>query len=287
MARDPIPALVRKSIGGQMLVDLREARGLRQNVVADTLGFSQPQMTQWETGQYVPSATNLEKWLDYLEAAPAKRDKINEHFALAGEPLPKGHLARRFKGDLRKVVILEGAAPVSFVKAGMWLPWIVQTPAYLEEGFRRWRPKQSEAEITKGIRDRVARQKILENDDQHFVLVIDQASLARMPQSKVTEDQLRHLMELSQRKNVELQFVPFTAGTYAGQELDYWIFEYTDPSEETTVHVAYLDRYNSLSLLHGSRSEELRKTWEEQLKVALPPEEASSFLSFLSGIRPL
>lgn len=52
---------------GKRLQELRKEHGLKQKDFAQTIGYSQSQISQWETGVNEPTASALIKIADYFD----------------------------------------------------------------------------------------------------------------------------------------------------------------------------------------------------------------------------
>ena len=65
---------------------------------------------------------------------------------------------------------------------------------------------------------RVGRQQILTRDHDPCRLhaIIDENAIQRITDPAIRRAQLRHLVEIASRPNIEIQILPFTAGIYPG-----------------------------------------------------------------------
>jgi Domain of unknown function (DUF5753) len=143
--------------------------------------------------------------------------------------------------------------------------------------FRAWRPSPSQEQIDRDVADRLARQRVLDNTDQRFWFIVDEAALRRTTGSPaIMKAQVARLVEVIDRPNVELQVVPFSVGYYMGQAHDYTIFGYdTNPP----VNVVYREHYDG-----GEYVGDLERTaayvtlWEQQRAAAVGPEQTRRFL---------
>ncbi|MFC9948284.1 helix-turn-helix domain-containing protein [Streptomyces pratensis] len=98
------------------------------------------------------------------------------------------------------------------------IPGLLQTPEHAREIFRQDAPELSPPDIEHRISFRIKRQAVLFRDAptaQH--VVIHEAALRmQFGGPKVARQQLRHLVEMSERDHVVLQVIPFSAGAFAG-----------------------------------------------------------------------
>ncbi|MGH8965091.1 MAG: DUF5753 domain-containing protein, partial [Actinomycetes bacterium] len=204
------------------------------------------------------------------------------------KPVPKSNLRWRFPDEMRKVIDLEGSAPRLSGHAGMVLPGLTQTEDYMADLARRGQPAMPPIQVDKFVALRLARQRVLDNLDQRFEFVIDQAALARMENmggsSKIMHDQIRKLGELADRPNITIRIVPFSYGPYLGQAFTYYLAEYDLEPGKSAVHLAYIDRYDGLDVLHDDRGvAEYQMLWGVQRLAGLSPEKSLWFLQLLTG----
>ncbi|MEU8350645.1 MULTISPECIES: helix-turn-helix transcriptional regulator [unclassified Streptomyces] len=95
------------------------------------------------------------------------------------------------------------------------VPGLLQTGAYASELIRAVDQLTSE-ELKSAVDLRLERQSILDRKNPPDVWVIVHESVLRhvVGDRQVMRDQLEHMLDVSRRKNVTLQVIPFTAGAY-------------------------------------------------------------------------
>jgi transcriptional regulator with XRE-family HTH domain len=283
-----LPAFVHKILCGRRLDALRDRAELTQEQVARACGWSQPQVVNLETGTTGQRPEQLAKLRPLLKPTDQEWAEIVEHARIGRTPLPKRGFRFKFKGDrMRKVVDMEGSATIMRSHNSMTIPGLLQTEPYMRGIFEAYRPANGPEEIERLTALRLRRQEVLDNLDQRFEFVIDQAALSRMNNmaggSNVMRGQLFHLLDTIGRPNVDLRFVPFTHGYYLGQAENYSLFEY---DVEPRVRVVYVEQYDDQDILHdGKNVAKYLTLWQEQARAALDPSQAHNFLSFLAGPR--
>ncbi len=233
--RAPLPPLVHNVICGRKLEALRVRAGLTQQQVVDQFGGSQPRIAAIEAGINCPTPTDLQRLLDILDADKTSREYCTEHNAAGRKRSRRNQLRSRFEGDMRHVIDLESSADFRHEHSSMVIPGLLQTEAYMRYLSRAYRPSLTQEQIDKDAEDRLDRQQILDNPDQRFWFIIDEAALRRMANmdgdSTIMRVQIEHLVKAIDRPNIEVQAVPFTHGYYLGQAENYVIFGYdTDPA---------------------------------------------------------
>jgi transcriptional regulator with XRE-family HTH domain len=281
MGRGPLPPLVHKIMCGQKLEALRERALLSQLEVAKRFEWSQSKVANIETAVSAVNRRDLELLLELYEVAD--RDEFFELAAAARKQMPrwKGVLRNRFEGTMRQVVDMEFSAETTWRHNSMVIPGLLQTEACMRYLFRAYRPAWPADEIESGVERRLSRQAALDNTDQQFCFVINEAALRSLENidgdDAVLREQARVLMETIDRPNVEVRVAPFRNGYYPGQEETYAIFGFD------TVQVTYVEKYDGGDILHDEKNSKRFTTfWEHQRVHALGPEQTRPFLRELS-----
>ena len=275
-----LPPFVHKVICGRKLEALRVGAGFTQQDAAGRLGFSSGKLISIEAGVTRVKTLDLPKLLDLYNADEISREYCKHHNELGSKQPRRNVLRSRFEGDMRTVIDLESSAHTQWWHSSMVIPGPLQTEAYMRYVFRAGRPSPTPEQIDLFTESRLARQRALDNLDQQFWFLIDEAALRRMNNMDggpaIMRDQARHLAEAIDRPNIEVQVVPFSHGYYVGQAENYTIFGYrTDP----IVQVAYVEKYDGVDLIRSSAQVDRFLTlWDHQRAAGLGPEQARSFL---------
>jgi transcriptional regulator with XRE-family HTH domain len=276
----PLPPFVYKIICGRRLEALRTKMGFTQAAVAERTGFSPGKVMGIEAGANRVKSKDLELLFDLYSADEVSRIDC-ARLALLGSKQPKRNILRsRFEGDVRTLIDLEGSAHACWQHISMLIPGLLQTEAYMRYVFRAGRPSPTKEQIDQFTENRLARQHVLNNLDQQFWFLIDEAALRRMNNmdggSAIVREQVDRLMAAIDRPNIEVQVVPFSHGYYLGQAEDYRIFGY---KAEPVVQVAYIEKYDGGDLVRVSEKVNRFLTlWEHQRAAALGPELSRAFL---------
>jgi transcriptional regulator with XRE-family HTH domain len=276
----PLPPFVHKVICGWKLRELREHASLTQKEVAERTGWSQGRITSIESGKTGIPPHRLDMLLDLYDAGEISRKHCHEQALLADGRAPRDTLRTRFQGDMQLVIDMELSAATRWDHASMIVPGLLQTEAYMRSLFRAYRPSLPPDKIEQDVTDRLERQAVLDNADQQFWFVIDEAALQRLENIRgsraVLREQIEHLANAVDRSNIEIQVVPFRHGYYVGQEVDYTIFGYdTNPP----VHLVYLETYDDRDTLHdATKVGKYLTLWDHQKAAGLGPEQTRSFL---------
>ena len=211
--RSGSPALFKRSIA-LSLKKWRIEAGLNQKDAANRIGRTIQHISNLESGRQ-PTASDLELLLDLY----GRQDDI----PFMRELLDAAKKARNWW------TALSGAAPKWFdlflgLEAGaaeissfdtVVVPGLLQTPAYAE-AVLKGNNDLSEEQIAQGVELRMGRQRILDRKAAPVKLwaVLDESVLYRKRgDNAVMREQLAHLLELSAQPRIDIQVLPFDAGS--------------------------------------------------------------------------
>lgn len=128
------------------------------------------------------------------------------------------------------LVGLENDATAEKTFEPLFIPGLLQTPAYARALIQVGQTRSGKA-ADRLVQLRVDRQAVLTRDPDPLALwaVIDEAALRRpVGGTEVMRDQIRHLIEASQRDNVKIQVLPFSRGAHAGLDGPFTVLELPD-----------------------------------------------------------
>lgn len=286
MSRSPAPPLVHKIRCGRRLEALREQAVLSQKEVATTCGWSQNKVANIETAVSGVQAHDLELLLGLYEADAATRTECHRLADLGRAQLPrrKGMLRNRFEGSMRMKIDLEQSADAIHCHSSMLVPGLLQTDGCMRSLFRAHRPAPTHAEIDQFTSERRGRQAVLDNLDQRFWFILHEAALRSLANvdgsGAVLIDQVRHLLDVTDRPNVEVLVAPFRNGYYPGQTETYENHCYeTDPAVQAT----YIERHDGGEIVHDEKSvSRFARLWLHQRDHAMNPAQTRVFLEDLT-----
>lgn len=211
--RSGSPALFKRSIALSVKKWRIEA-GLNQKDAAKRIGRTIQHISNLESGRQ-PTASDLELLLDLYgrqddipfmrELLDAAKKARNWWTALSGAA-PKWF--DLFLG------LEAGAAEISSFDAVV-VPGLLQTPAYAE-AVLKGNTDLSEEQVAQGVELRMGRQRILDRktDPVKLWAVMDESVLYRKRgDDAVMREQLAHLLELSTQRRIDIQVLPFDAGS--------------------------------------------------------------------------
>jgi transcriptional regulator with XRE-family HTH domain len=209
----------------------REQAGkTRQNVV-DHLDCVSSHISHLETGRNLPSAAECEKLLvfyglgdrwpffrELLRAAKKGRDWWKAPAFSGAEP----EWFDLYLG-------LEAWARVVASYDALVIPGLFQTPEYAAALIAAANPGLPELEVKRRVDLRMERQKVLdrEPDPPQVWSVLDEVALHRpVGGPAVIRAQLRHLVQLAARPNIDLQVLPMARGAHAGLDGTFTVLDF-------------------------------------------------------------
>ncbi|MGQ0840011.1 helix-turn-helix domain-containing protein [Actinokineospora sp.] len=123
------------------------------------------------------------------------------------------------------------------------IPGLFQTPDYARAIIRGGEPERPMDEVDRQVELRMARQhEVLDEGIQPLVwrVVAEPALRWQVGGAETMRAQLNHLVELSERPNIDIQVLPFSAGAHTGGEGTFDLLSFP-PELENDPGVVYID----------------------------------------------
>lgn len=227
--------------GVPTLADLRKAKGLTQEEVADAVGISTISVSRHERGESAPkkartrrayarlyavSLATINRIFDNVEDDGVNDDE-DEH-RLAPEWM-SAYLAFE-----RSAASVEAYEP--FVVNGL-----LQTESYARALIGQAEP--SDKQVDRLVRLRMSRQEaVLRADDPLDLLVVQGEGAIRLTVGgrHVMREQITHLVDVASMPNVTIRMLPFSAGPHMA---DKGSFIFLRPPWEESPSVVYVEQY--------------------------------------------
>ena len=207
------PTMRRKTLGAE-LRKLRTAKDLSAQDIAHLLGCSQAKVRHMENGRTAPSKAELKVLMDFHELPEEQRSLLE---VTREEARKRGWWSTyRLPTWFQDYVGMEADATRVRTFELELLPGLLQTEAYARAinviGSHMTEP----SEVERKVAARLRRQKRLDEDPPLEVhAVISEAALHRcVADPAIAAPQISHLVELSGRKNISIQVLPFSAGLH-------------------------------------------------------------------------
>ncbi|MFE0027236.1 helix-turn-helix domain-containing protein [Amycolatopsis sp. NPDC059021] len=268
-----------RRVSAQLRV-LRLERGLTCKDVADALDCSESKISRMETGVRGLYADEVSAILGFLKVPAQIRHELvalvrdgeerNWH-EIHGKLPPNWKELMQFETD---AVSIRNYEPLLF-------PGLAQVPDYSRSIIRGGNPKLTDAEIASLVATRMTRQVIFSRRPAPNIhLVMDETVLWRpVCATEIRRAQLRNLLNLSERRNVTIQVVPFTAGANPGLEGPFVALDFAADHS-----VVYMDSRGTSSFLEeDAHIDRVKVSWQGILAVALSPEESMRLVAHVIG----
>lgn len=212
IAPDPRMLRVQLGIG---LRRLREEADRSTYEAADVLRCKQPKMSKIESGSQSIKPEEVRQLLDFYGAEP----KQGEYLVEVAEQAGKRNRYKKYHRDtvpdwFQRFLALESVATVIRLYEMETVTGLLQTEDYMRSTIQAWEPATDPRLVDQQVQARMQRQTIVEGKNSLDLLdvVLSEAALHRVQgSSKIMRDQLTHLLEVSERPNVQLRVLPFTA----------------------------------------------------------------------------
>ncbi|MEU5127535.1 helix-turn-helix domain-containing protein [Streptomyces mobaraensis NBRC 13819 = DSM 40847] len=210
-----VPTARQRRLGSE-LRKMREHAGLTLGEAATLLSTDRTGISNTESGRFGVSGQRVRTWASHYGCPdPAYID------ALAGMAEERGRgWWEDYRNDLSAGVLdlaeLEHHARTLRAVQIMHMPGLLQTEDYARAVFEEAVPPVSPAVLRRRLSHRLRRRDVLDRHDPPVcTFLIHEAALRlRFGSRKVATTQLFHLLEQSERDNVTVRIIPFSAGGF-------------------------------------------------------------------------
>ncbi|MFF4502901.1 helix-turn-helix domain-containing protein [Streptomyces sp. NPDC001401] len=211
---------------GSLLRFYRERAGMTQDKLGGYVGYSKSQVAMVERGERPPKGRFVEIADEVLGAQGA---------LLAAARKLK---ASRFPSWFEDYAELEAKATAIYMYANHVIPGLLQTEAYARATFDVYRPPLEDDEIESRVAARLDRQRVLEHKPAPFVGFVLEEHILKRPLGgeQSLKEQLGHLLDIGQRRNIEVQVMPTDRQIHAGLDGPMILLEADEPDR-----IAYVE----------------------------------------------
>ncbi|SOD81179.1 helix-turn-helix transcriptional regulator [Streptomyces sp. Ag109_G2-15] len=266
---EPEPSDSLKAFGAAHKAFRRRA-GYTQEQYAPLVGYQPGTIASIEQGRRFPPRVFVERAEEVLDAFGVLRG-VYRH-------------ATREKGLaswFRQWAELEEQAISLYTFENRLVPGLLQTEAYGRSIFSERVPMLSDSEIEAQITARLARQSLLrERPNTAFSFIIEEHVLLRQTGGvKVVREQIEHVLEATEPRNVECQVLPMARGAHASMDGPIRLLE--TPENEC---FAYCEgQENSQFITDAKKISALHMRYAKLRSQALTPEDSRSLLQRMRG----
>ncbi|MEU7702596.1 helix-turn-helix transcriptional regulator [Streptomyces sp. NPDC039028] len=255
---------------GEVVKAFRKRAGLTQERFAPMVGYSVPTVASIEQGRRLPPAAFVNRAEEVLDAFGAIKGAA-KHVAR------KPGLAKWFRHWAK----LELTAATLYTYENRLVPGLLQTPAYAKTLFEKQIPALGDEEIESKLVARVERKKLLaERPHTIYSFIVEEHVLRRLVGGQeIMHEQIAHVLEVSARRNIDLQIMPQARGHHAGLDGPVQLLETTENK-----WYAYCEGQRAAHLISDPKEVSiLQKRYARMRAQALSFEESVSLLREMRG----
>lgn len=221
----------------------REHARMRQEDVADVLGWSKAKVSRYENAEQIPGTAEIIALATIYGISEQERD---QYMALAVQARQRGwwqsYGTEALKQDFDEYVGLESEASLLKEYCFELIPGLLQTESYATELMRAWLPSVEPSVAEERAALRAQRQANLYGEQPlalHAVLH-ECALRQQVGGPDVMRPQLQHLLSMSELSHVTIQVLPFTAGAHPAMDSPFIILSFPDPEFTDVGFAEYL-----------------------------------------------
>ncbi|GGN61752.1 transcriptional regulator [Streptomyces albiflavescens] len=252
MASNVNPTVRRRRLG-QELRRLRELKGMTAEEVAERLLVSQSKISRLENGRRSISQRDVRDLCGVYEVDDHRI--VDSLMQMAKDSRQQGWW--HSFGDIPYSVYIGLETDAASLRAyePQIVPGLLQTRPYAEALITGALPETAPGDIDKRVQVRLKRQERISAPGNPLRLwaVVDEAALRRIVGSRLAmQEQLEHLVEMSQLPHVTVQVLPFEVGAHPGLNGQYAILEFPDAADSSVVYIEgvtsdlYLEKANDV-----------------------------------------
>ncbi|MFF8836158.1 helix-turn-helix domain-containing protein [Streptomyces sp. NPDC015130] len=225
---------------GKIIKVLRKNAGLSQAELAEIAHCSEDLVSSIERGVRIPQPDFLLRADPVLGAGGVLVAAVDD----VREALAKARV--RHPDWFRSFAKEEAEAVANHYYEVQAVPGLLQTPAYASSLFERSRPMLDKATVEKRVADRISRQVIFDRWPVPTISFVLEAAVLLRPFGgpEVHREQLLRILEVAQRRTVELQILP-----QDGEEHPYLGSPFTLLTPKGRREVAYTEVYGHARLI--------------------------------------
>ncbi|MCX5247080.1 helix-turn-helix transcriptional regulator [Streptomyces sp. NBC_00201] len=266
---------------GAELRKLRERAGLSSTEAGQLLGIKQAQVSNMEAGRVGVSPERVrtiachydcsdKALIEALSEMTSERTRgwWEQHRELLPDALPDLAELEHHAQSLRDATTAR-------------IPGLLQTREYALEIFRQAVTELSPPDIEHRLSFRIKRQAVLfrEEDPTPYEAIVHEAALRmKVGGPTAARQQLKHLLDMSERDHITLRAITFEAGAYPGSGQSIHYAHGPVPQLDTV----YLDQAHGLAFLDAEAQLHKYRTLFDRIDaVSLSPEETRSLIGNL------
>ncbi len=272
------PTIRRRRLSEE-LKQLRTKAGLTLEQAASKLEWSRAKIANIETGKRLrPYVTDIRLLLDiYGVTDTGRREALLE---LTRQSRIKGWWTSYSDFAGAYFGFEAEAHTIATYQMGV-IPGLLQTPEYAAASARAGLVLPED--INRVVDARTRRQRILDRKaPPRLWAIIDEGALQRtadVTSPEVMQEQIRHLVTMTERPNVRVQVLPFSAGLHAAGAGSFVLLDFPNPLDRPIVYLE--TRHDGLYLEDPGQIADYRDVLDHLQGTALSPAESVQHLTQL------
>lgn len=259
---------------GAALREVRTERGIGVRKLAEKLGKDHSLISRYESGERVPKPEDVATILATLEVNGDRRDEILDLARGTDSPRWLAVTLPEQRQQLAALLELEATATSIIDVSPMLVTGLLQTTPYIRAIMSGGGVPRDEIETRIAVR--IGRRETIGDRSIRLVALLGETALRQeVGGRQVMVDQLRRLLDMSKRSNVDLRIIPFAAGWYPALEGPFTLIE--SAQEAPVVHLE--NRRSGLFLHEPEDIETYRVAVDAVLEVAMSPADSSGLIA--------
>ncbi|MFD1074046.1 helix-turn-helix domain-containing protein [Longispora fulva] len=226
--------MVRRSRLGAELRKLRRDKQLTIANVAALVGWQASELSRLENGKLRPDLSVVMDILDALEVIGGQREIL---ISMARDANQRGWwkamVGPMFERYRQIAEIEAGATDIRQITL-LFVPGLLQTEEYTRARLSHYPSFADPAALQTAIHGRLTRQKLLDNEETKYSVIMDEGVLHRRTCAPpILTDQFRHLVKIATRPNISIRVLPFGADIYERTPAAsaFTLFRYASPDD--------------------------------------------------------
>jgi Domain of unknown function (DUF5753)/Helix-turn-helix domain len=271
------PTVLRIGLGST-LRRLREEAGIDRETAGEAIRGSVAKISRMELGRVGFKMRDVGDLITlYGVEDPTRRAEFLDLARRANEPGWWHRYADLLPSWFETYLGLEQAASVIRTFELQFIPGLLQTPDYARAVTRLGHTRTEEVE--RRVELRMRRQDLLAQPGAPMLwAVVDESALRRSVSEEpaVLRAQLTHLIEMNERPNVSLQFVPLSHGGHAAAGGSFTLLRFAQPDLPDVVYLEQLT--SALYLEKHSDTDHYAMVMDRLVTKLQPPNRAAAIL---------
>lgn len=261
---------------GNALRECREEQGIDQRTLAAEVGIHYTVLSRYETGQRTPKTETVATILGHLKVAGERRDAIVDLARGADEPLWLAVTLPEQQQQLEALLDFERSARTITSVSPLLVPGLLQTTSYI-------RAIMTAAVLKREVETRTAvrigrREAITRPEPVSLVAWVGEGALRQIIGDRtVMLEQLRYLLDIAKRSNVDIRVMPYESGWHPALEGPFTLIDAVD-----TDPVVHMENRRSALFLHQPEDVEIyRDAVARVARIGMSPEDSSGLITKL------